>query len=95
MKDTIRNNYRIIWSSSYDRGLDILLKMWPDIKKAVPEAELHVFYGWQLFEFFYRNNPERMAWMGKVNELMKQDGVTHHGRVPQHELKEEIKPLRK
>lgn len=85
----IRNPYRVIWGSSYDRGCDILLKMWPDIKKAVPQAELHIFYGWQLFDFFYRNNPERMSWRNKVVDLMKQEGVTEHGRVPQHVIREE------
>lgn len=85
-----RNPYRIIWGSSYDRGLDILLKMWPDIKKAVPQAELHAFYGWQLFDQFYRNNPERMAWKDKVLELLKQEGTFEHGRIPQHEMKVEM-----
>jgi len=78
--------YKIIWSSSYDRGLEHLLKIWGDVKKAVPKAELHVFYGWQLFKKFYGDNPERMAWMEKINKLMEQDGVTHHGRVPQPEI---------
>ena len=84
-----RDPYRIIGTSSYDRYLDIFLKMWPDIKKAVPQATFHCFYGWQLFDIFYKNNPERMSWRNKVAELLKQDGVFDHGRVPQHILKEE------
>lgn len=52
-----RNSYWCMYCSSYDRGLEHLLKMWPEVKKQVPEAELHVFYGWQLFEKFYHNNP--------------------------------------
>lgn len=81
-----RDPYRVIYTSSYDRGLEHLLKMWPDIKKEVPEANLHIFYGWNLFESFYHNNPERMAWKAKMDELMSYDGITHHGRVGQLEV---------
>ena len=90
MPKDLRNPFRVIYQSSYDRGLEHLLKIWPDVKKAVPEAELHVFYGWTLFERFYRDNPERMAWKNKIDRLMEADGVVHRGRVPQHEIQKEI-----
>jgi glycosyltransferase involved in cell wall biosynthesis len=61
--------------------------MWPDVKKAVPQAELHIFYGWQLFERFYANNPASMSWKEKMDKMMESDGITHHGRIPQPELK--------
>ncbi len=83
----MRNKHWAIYTSSYDRGLEHLLKVWADVKKAVPDAELHIFYGWELFEKFYRNNPASMAWKDKMDKLMQQDGVTDHGRVPQNELK--------
>lgn len=82
----VRDPYRIVYTSSYDRGLEHLLKMWPDVKAEVPQATLHICYGWNLFETFYRNNPERMAWKEKMDELMKQDGITHLGRVSQVEV---------
>lgn len=85
----MRNLKRVIYTSSYDRGLEHLLKMWHEVKKAVPDAELHVFYGWQLFEKFYKDNPASMIWMNKMKEQLKQDGVTDHGRVPQPELVKE------
>lgn len=82
----MRNKHRIIYTSSADRGLEHLLKMWPAIKKAVPQATLHNFYGFQLFESFYKDNPASMTWLKKMKEMLKQDGVTDHGRIPQHEL---------
>ena len=85
----MRNNHRVIYTSSYDRGLEHLLGMWPDIKKEVPKAELHVFYGWQLFALFVKGNPGAEAWMNKMKELLKQDGVTDHGRVNQIDLVKE------
>jgi hypothetical protein len=41
-----RNPYQLIYASSYDRGLDNLLNLWPKIKAQVPQASLKIFYGW-------------------------------------------------
>lgn len=87
-KGIVRDPHKMIWTSSYDRGLEHLLKMWPKILEEVPDATLEVFYGWKLFENFYRNNPERMAWKEKMDKLMTQKGITHHGRVGQKEVLE-------
>lgn len=78
----------LIWASSYDRGLDILLYLWPDILKVYPEAELHVAYGWDLFLKVASGNPERMQWYQTVNNLLGQKGITHYGRVGKEKLKE-------
>lgn len=82
----MRNNKRIIYTSSYDRGLQHLLEMWPDIRKAVPDAELEVFYGWQLFDKFYSSNPSSMAWKANIVKMLGQEGVVKHGRLSQPEL---------
>lgn len=79
---------KLFYGSSYDRGLQHLLKIWPEIKTAVPDATLDICYGWELFVKGYGNNPERMSWKGRMDELMKQDGITEHGRVGQGELGE-------
>ena len=84
----MRNNKKIIYTSSYDRGLLHLLEMWPDIRKEVPDAKLTICYGWQLFEQFYKDNPASMKWKEKMEDLMSQEGIDHLGRVPQPELKE-------
>ena len=88
-KDIKRDPYRCIYTSSYDRGIEHLLKMWPDIKKAVPQATLHIFYGWGLFDKFYYNNPERLAWKEKIVKLMEQPGVKEYGKVDQDRIVEE------
>lgn len=78
----------LFWGSSYDRGLIHLLNMWPKIIEKFPEAELHIAYGWELFDKGYRDNPERMSWKERMNKLMQQPGITHHGRIGKKELKE-------
>ena len=82
----MRNNKQLIYCSSYDRGLEWLLEMWPEIKKQVPDVTLKIYYGWNLFLFIHTNNPERMAWKKKMEGLMKQDGIEHIGRVGHEEL---------
>lgn len=87
----MRNLHRIIYTSSYDRGLSHLLEMWPEVKKEVPDAELHIFYGFQLFDKFYHDNPSSMKWKENMVEMMKYEGVTDHGRIAQPLLVEEYK----
>jgi len=79
---------KLIYKSSYDRGLEHLLRMWPEIKKQIPEATLDVFYGWNLFTAGYGNNPEMMAWKEEMDKLMTQDGIKEHGRVSKQALDE-------
>lgn len=88
--ERVRNPKRIVYGSSYDRGLEHLLKMWPDIKKEVPDAELRIFYGWDLFDKVMANNPERMAWKEKMQELMRQPGITELGRISHGAVKIEF-----
>lgn len=85
-----RDPYKLIYTSSYDRGLVYLLNMWSAIKKEVPEAHLEIFYGWNLYDVVHANNPARARWKAQMQELMAQDGVTDHGRVGHAELNKEI-----
>lgn len=84
-KEKVRNN--LIWTSSYDRGLEYLLEMWPDVKKEVPDATLDIYYGWNLWDASPHAGTERgQAWKAKMLRLMEQDGVVEHGRVNTHEI---------
>lgn len=87
----MRNPKLVIYGSSYDRGLQHLLDIWPDVKKEVPDAELRIFYGWILFDRVFGNNPERQAWKEKINKLMEQTGITHLGRISHEACIEEHK----
>lgn len=82
-----RNPQKCIYTSSYDRGLEHLLKIWPEVKKAVPDARLDICYGWDLFDKAYADNPERKAWKARMVEMMQQPGVTEVGRVSHKTVK--------
>lgn len=85
-----RDPKRMIYCSSPDRGLIYLLKMWPDIIKEVPDANLHVFYGFDTYDVLHAGNPARMKWKQMILDAMKQPGIVYHGKVGHTELQKEF-----
>jgi len=85
-----RDPKRVIYSSSPDRGLDIILEgIWPKVIAAVPDAELHVYYGWNNFDKFAPMYPHLQEFKNKVQGLfLESKNVVQHGRVSQKELAE-------
>jgi len=85
-----RKLHRIIYASSYNRGLEKILRDWQKIRKEVSDAELHIFYGWEVYDRFVKEGYIKdTGWKQMMIELMKQDGVYEHGRVGHYELLEE------
>jgi glycosyltransferase involved in cell wall biosynthesis len=80
-----------VYSSSPDRGLDVLLDMWPRIKALRPDATLDVYYG---FDTWRKLNAENKRGLAIVDYMftrvtsMESEGVKYHGRVGQAELAE-------
>lgn len=85
-----RDVNRFVYTSTQNRGLEALLQMWPQIKKEIPKAELHTYYGWESFEKINKDNPERMEWMRHMKQKLNQEGVYDHGRVGQDVLAKEL-----
>lgn len=74
-RDIKRNDHRICYTSCYTRGLlATLTKTWPQIRAAVPDAELHVCYGDDLITDADLKR--------RIREAMQQPGVIDHGRLP-------------
>jgi len=81
--------------SSYDRGLECLLKMWPEVLKQLPEATLDIYYGWDTFDKVHAKNPEQMRWRFKITQLINSlDNVTENGRVSHKELAVVMKEIK-
>lgn len=86
-----RERAKLIYTSAPNRGLDVLLEVFPKIKAEVPEATLHIFYGFNYLEAAARQGD---AWLsdliGRVRKLLDQPGVVFRGRVPLKQLTKEI-----
>lgn len=73
---------RVIWTSSPDRGLYHLLRIWPRVIEEVPDASLHIFYA---FENLFESNKWRMNTQGRdmwyIKTHLDQPGVVHRQAV--------------
>lgn len=86
----LRNPHKIFYGSSHVRGLAYLYEIWPEVKEAVPEATLDVFYGRESYDAVHKGNPERMKWMDDMQAKAKElKGVTDHGKISQKQINRE------
>jgi len=83
-----KDPYKLIYSSSPDRGLLTLLYQFPVLKKKFPKLTLHVFYGFENWEkaIKQRGSKDEQDHMNAILKLMKQDGVIYGGRISQKRL---------
>ena len=82
-----RDPHRIIYTSSHVRGLEHLYYIWPKVKKAVPDASLWVYYGWESYDNVNGGNPERIAWKEKMQHLASTLPDVHdEGRIGQDKI---------
>lgn len=81
---------KVGYFSAYYRGLECLLGMWKDIKKEVPDAELHIYYGWESWVGLEGKDSFYLRMTRKLDEL-KDYGVIEHGRVSHTELADRMK----
>jgi glycosyltransferase involved in cell wall biosynthesis len=91
----VRNPRRAIYSSSPDRGLEVLLRAWPMVRTHVPDAELHVFYGFHTWKATARHNDDsgQLKLIDHIESLIEQSngrGVFFHDRVDQDRLAREF-----
>jgi len=82
----MKRKYSVGWFSSYDRGLDTLLNLWPIILEAVPDVTLDVAYGWNIYDQFHKKNPEKMKWKWQMIRKFNEFNVKEHGRLSHEEL---------
>lgn len=71
----------IINTSSPDRSLSTLLDIFAQVKKRVPEAEMHWAYGWEGFDSVNKERKDRMEWKENMQKRMKELGVVERGRL--------------
>jgi glycosyltransferase involved in cell wall biosynthesis len=88
---------RLIYSSSPDRGLEVLLALLPAIKAEVPDAVLHVYYGFDTWRKM-AVSAKRQDWIKAISyfetlldEQARAGNLVFHGRVNQTELAEAFK----
>ena len=83
-----RDPHKAIWSSSPDRGLAVLLDLWPRIREQVPDATLDVCYGFgNIDKVLEMTGDLNLAYVAsRCRRGAELPGVTLHGRVDQKTL---------
>lgn len=72
------NPYSCIYGSNYARGLDLLLEIWPMIKREFPKATLDIYYGWEHWGLL---SPEKESEMRQRLLQLTSLGVKEWGQV--------------
>lgn len=86
-----RNPKKVIFSSSPDRGLNALLKIFRRASEYVPDLKLSIAYGWDNIDKFLHVSPQTRLLKKEIMDLVeKTPGITFCGRLPQKELYKEI-----
>lgn len=73
--------HKMTYASSFDRGLQFLLSAWSEIRSRVDDAELHIWYGWSIFDRFTQGNQKAAQWKALMCQMMKQEGILVHPRL--------------
>lgn len=85
-----RNPHKIVYSSSPDRGLQPALLAMPEIRKVIPDAELHIFYGFDVWQ--KTQDMGQQATIRRLKAMIEEHaehGVVYHGRVSPERLAKE------
>lgn len=92
-KNIKRNKLKCINASSPDRSWPILLNLWPRIKEQVPQAELHLYYGFKNWKYSAQFDQLQMDLINRLEAQIKHMaplGVVYHDRINQEELANEF-----
>lgn len=86
--DPVRDPNLVLFTSSPDRGLLHLLRAWPKVKVACPEARLEIFYDWAMLE---RMQPKMYEQILATYESVRPLDVVHLGGVDHATLHQKLK----
>lgn len=84
-----RDPFRLMWCSSYDRGIQHAISILHQLRRLNDRFTLHVYYGWNGFDAAIERDPKSHL-VALKQEIMAMDhtGIVWHGRVPKRELLE-------
>lgn len=81
-----RDKNLIINTSSPDRSMDVLPRLFKQIKAQYPKAKLQWAYGWDNYINTWQKDQKKMQWMEDTKKAMKDAGIEELGRLSQEEV---------
>jgi glycosyltransferase involved in cell wall biosynthesis len=87
-----RNPHKAVYSSSPDRGMEVAIRSWSLVREKIPDAELHIYYGFDTWEASAKHDQGQKDLIQRLKKLLSDNannGVVYHGRVDQETLARE------
>jgi glycosyltransferase involved in cell wall biosynthesis len=83
-----KDPYLMINTSSPERSMDVLPKLFKEVKKRIPQAKLQWAYGWDMYKACIDKNggKEKLEWMKRTQKEMDDAGIETLGRLTQAEV---------
>jgi glycosyltransferase involved in cell wall biosynthesis len=78
---------RLVYTSAPERGLDVILELWPQIRRQVPRAELAYCYP-AVYDLWPEKYPGFRQLYERIARLSRQDGVEYLGSLGHKTLAE-------
>ncbi len=91
---TIKDPYLLVNTSSPDRSLSTLVRLFKRVKEQVPEAKCEWAYGWDVFDSVHANNANVMQWKDDIVKQMADVGIVNRGRLSHKEVAHMYKQAR-
>lgn len=85
-KKVERDPYLIINTSSPDRALSALIRIFPKIKAKEPRAKMKWAYGFDIFDLLRKTDKEAMAWKKVMLKKMEDAGIENLGKISHDEV---------
>lgn len=89
-----KDPYLMINTSSPDRSLSTLVRLFKRVKEQVPEAKCEWAYGWQVFDVVHANNANVMKWKDEIVKQMEDVGIVNRGRLSHKDVADMYKRAR-
>jgi glycosyltransferase involved in cell wall biosynthesis len=81
-----KDPYLLINTSSADRSMGVLPKLFREVRARVPQARLQWAYGWNFFQSFNAQKADRLQWMERTREEIDAAGIETLGHLTQTEV---------
>lgn len=80
-----KDPYLLVNTSSPERSMDVLPKLFKEVKKRVPQARCKWAYGFEIFDNAHARNKTLMDWKENCLKEMEEAGIENCGRLSQKE----------
>ena len=84
-QDVKKDQYLLVNTSSPDRSMDVLPKLFAEVKKQVPEARCKWAYGFDIYDIMHATDPIKSKWKDDTVKAMADAGIENMGRLSQKE----------